>query len=900
MTRTTEQLHIDGVNEELTDILTTATEQQLTPASILGGIIAGNNIVSEYMESYSDTDNLLYDLSQEHERLISVYPNISNNTIAFINNMSGETIDRYMTTLRFVDYSLNTDLFGPVYKNTLGKYIKINHFQEDINNMLPARPNQRWKTTEETILDVFGRDLTKLSLRGDLSEIVGRDEEVQRMIQILTRQTKSNPILLGKAGVGKTALVEKLANILMRKEVPHSLVGWKLIELNMAKLLSDKDIETTMMEIVETAYREQAILFIDEVHLINNNNGKITNLLKPAMARGHLKLIGATTHDEYKTFEKDEAIQRRFQSIIVDEPSQTMVYEILKTKASEAQKFHNVLIPKETLLKAIVLSNRYIPDRQQPDKAIDLIEEASARLRATLESRPQVIVDLQRKIADIFIEIEMISVGSDNVSERDQKKIDSMTKEMNTMTEELDKLNSTFEDQHQLLINVIATKEQLATLKQRRDKEVHLGNFEAATSIDIKDIPGLERSIQEQENDLIEMASTVDENLIQNVVVPVMVERVIETITGIPVSAQNEEDIQKYANIDKVLKSEVHGQDRPIDMMSMAIKRSKAGLADASRPLGSFLCLGPTGVGKTYLAQKLTEFMFDTDKVMKRFDMSEYMESHSVSRLFGSPPGYVGHDEGGQLTEVIRRNPYSVILFDEIEKAHPKVFNALLQILDAGRMTDGKGNEINFKNTVIVMTSNIGSDIIRAGLEKNTNSEVIEMAMIQELGNHFKPEFLNRFDAKLMFNALEFDSVVKITKSELKKLAVRLADNNGLDLYWHPNVAEVITEESYDIMNGARPIKRFINDRIVSLLTDKIMSNDINPQVDDKVYLATFNGNFDIFSVDNEMLQTLRDAEISVKKKKKKKKKKGVILTPAGEEIDLGSEDDDLSTELGD
>ncbi len=892
-----EQLHINGINEELVSILTEATKKQITPASILIEILKSKNAISDYMTVNSNILDLTYDLEKEHQRLLDNHEKIQEHTVSYVNNL--ETADRYTTVLRFIDDSLDHSLFAPIYKNTIGKYIKIDYFKEDVRNMLLPKPNQSWKAVEETILDAFGRDLTKLSMDGELSKVIGREDEVQRMVQILTRQTKSNPVLLGKAGVGKTALVEKLAEVINAKEVPHSLIGWKVIELNVAKLLSQKQIEEILMEIIEVAHREQAILFIDEVHLINNDKGKIANLLKPAMARGQLKLIGATTHDEYRVFEKDEAILRRFQPINVDEPTLEQVYEILKSKAEEAEKFHNVLIPKETLLKAISLSDRYVQDRQQPDKAIDLVEESASRLRGTLESRPQVIVELERKISENAISAEIIRVNAgENISQRDSKKIEKLETKSLKLTQELNELEVVFKEQHGVLTSVIESKEALIALKRDRDKALHLGDFEVAVDYDANDIPETEKAIADYETKLIDMAATVDENLIQNVVVPSMVERVIETITGIPVGSQNEDDMEKYRDMEEALSKEVHGQDKPIELIAKAIKRSKAGLSDADKPLGSFLCLGPTGVGKTYLARKLTEFMFDTDKVLKRFDMSEYMEGHSVSRMFGSPPGYVGHDEGGQLTEVIRRNPYSVILFDEIEKAHPKVFNALLQILDAGRMTDGKGNEINFKNTVIVMTSNIGSDIIHQGLEKGTPSEAIEMALFNELDNHFRPEFLNRFDSKLMFNALSFEDIIKITDSELQKLAERLNENNELTMYWHPLVAESIADQAYDIMNGARPIKRFIDDVIISMLTNKIMDGEITPG--DQIYLASSGTDFDVFTVDNEMLEVLKETETG-HKKKKKKKKKGIILTPSGEEIDLGaSEDSDLPTELGD
>ncbi len=895
------QLKINNVGEELTNVLMSAGK--LTPASILAGIVGSNNTVNSYLADHLDIDELVSDLLAEHETLLENHPQIETNTIAFLNQLGQDhnTPDRYITIMRFINMACNTDLFQSVIKNTIGKYLKFKHFQEDMRLLLPTAPNMVWEVTKVTVLDEYGDDLTAQAIAGELDPIIGRDEEVQRMVQVLCRQTKSNPILLGDAGVGKTALVEKLAQLLINKEVPHSLVGMRIVTLNMASILSDPAVESVMMALVEAAYQEKVILFIDEVHLINNDKGKIANLLKPAMARGRIKLIGATTHDEFKVFDKDEAIQRRFQPIIINEPSQTMTYKILQSKAEGAEKFHNVLIPNETLLRAITLSNRYVQNRQQPDKAIDLVEEAASRLRATLESRPQEIIEKERLIADLRIQIEILEVAAHgNITERMASKINKLQEKCEVLDEELVHLNYIFKSQRLLLTEVIKTKESLAANKANHSMAIHKGNFAEAIALEQNTIPALEEQLKTQEDGLIEMASTADENLIGNVVVPIMVERVIETITGIPVSAQ-EDDIGKYRTMDVELKKIVHGQDAPIDQMAAAIKRSKAGLSDAERPLGSFLCLGPTGVGKTYLAQKLTEFMFKTDAVLKRFDMSEYSEGHSIARLFGSPPGYVGHNEGGQLTEAIRRNPYSVILFDEIEKAHPRVFDAFLQLLDSGRMTDGKGNEINFKNTVIIMTSNVGSHIIHAGLERGSKMNVIEQALGQELTKHFRPEFLNRFDAKLLFNALSFEDVIRISESELIKLGEKLSKDNELDLNWHPAVAVAITTAAYDITDGARPVKRYINDNIISVLTDNIMNGDIVRG--DTIYLANAGKKFELFSVDAEMLAVLKEAEkvdTEPKKKKKKKKKHTEVLTAIVLDKETPETPETPETELGD
>jgi ATP-dependent Clp protease ATP-binding subunit ClpB len=384
-----------------------------------------------------------------------------------------------------------------------------------------------------------------------------------------------------------------------------------------------------------------------------------------------------------------------------------------------------------------------------------------------------------------------------------------------------------YKDQRILLDKMITLKEELRQFEDEYQKALHVGNFDEAAKYQIGILPAKRQAIEEAEAEIMKHAETVDENLIQNVVTPVMISRIIEDQTGIPVTAQDEDDLEKYREMEVTLQKDVHGHEKPIREISAAIKRSKAGLSDPNKPLGSFMCLGPTGVGKTYLAQKIAEFMFDTDKVMHRFDMSEFMEAHSVARLFGSPPGYVGHDEGGQLTEAVKRNPYSIILFDEIEKAHPRVFDTLLQILDAGRMTDGKGETVDFRNTIVIMTSNIGAHIIREGLEEDYPFEAIEMAIFDEIKNHFRPEFLNRFDAKVVFNSLAPTAVIGIAESELSKLADRLLEDNDIEMHWHPDMAVMVTNNSYDVADGARPIKRFINNMVVNKLTEAILNGEV-------------------------------------------------------------------------
>jgi len=894
------EIFIQSINQNLTEIIASAANDKLTPASIFIELLSNNNIVSDYFKNETDIDLLLVDLNLIQEELKNNEA-IEDKTITVLNRLKDETRDRYMTELGFFLKIVNKTPFKEIYNSVFTKYLNIDHISEDLSNILPSVPNQDWEEKNETILDRYGKNLSAMAANGDISMIVGREDELHRMIGILTRQTKSNPILLGEAGVGKTALVEKLACVLhSRENIPLSLINSKIIELNMATILSagaaPGNMENIFEEIIKTATSEDIILFIDEVHLIMNENGRIANILKPAMAREKLRLIGATTQKEFKLFEGDEAIMRRFQPIQVEEPNKIQTFKILKAKAHEAEKYHNVLIPESTLLRAISLSERYITDRYQPDKSIDLIEEAASKLRMSIEGKPEVILNLQNKIADYEIDLEISNIKNKQ-SAREIKKKEDLQKKIKKAQEELDGLEKIHNAQFRLVKKLIHLKDKKSSLEKDVREESFAGSFDWAIEISTDMIPEIDNKIMETEQALLDFATKYGSDLVQNVVQPQMVEAVIETRTGIPVNAQDEEDIKKYKNIEDSLKKKVHGQDKPVHQISMAIQRSKAGLADPNKPFGSFLCLGPTGVGKTYLAQKLAEFMFDTEKVMHRFDMSEYMEPHSVARLFGSPPGYVGYDEGGQLTEIVRKNPYSIILFDEIEKAHKRVFDAFLQILDSGRMTDGKGNVINFKNTIIIMTSNIGSEIIRYGLEHDHPQEVIEEALLGELNSHFRPEFLNRFDAKLIFNSLKKEDIIKIADSELKKLADSLMENKELELYWHPNIPEFITEEAYSLTDGARPIKRFINDQIINILTAKLMDSEIKNG--DVIYLVEDKGELFLFPIDRNDLDKLNADE---KKTKVAKKKQSAKKKQRVKKKQSSSNDGEftLDTELGD
>lgn len=896
-----------GLNENMAAILANTSIEGFTPSNLFKNILEDKNQVSEYFRSNSDIERIILDFQESHNKQ-DTDSNYEGYLKKALSKVTDSTQDRYLNEIKFMTVILENRKLSKVFNNIVGKYLNPIHVLGDFQRIQSPTPILDWAKIETTILDVVGKDMTALARAGELHTIVGREEEMMRLVQVLTRQTKSNPVLVGDAGVGKTAIVEKLAHVLTdNSSIPSGLHDYRLYEISIAAIMSSESVEDTVAEMLSVCAKDKIILFMDEVHMVMDQKAKLANLLKPAMARGDIKLVGATTEDEFRVFEKDKAMTRRFQPVKVNEPDNIAVYTILKEKALEAENIHNVLIPHESLLKAIQLSERYIQHRQQPDKAIDLVEEASAKLRMIIEAKPEPLIDVQRKISDASVNLEMLTIQNEGriISPRTQKKMEELVVVIAENEAERDRLQTAYDEQRKLLTEVIRLKSVLVDLKTNHKKALHVGDFETAVLLEVTTIPEAEQAIMAAEQVILEFAKNADENLIQNVVVPNMIARIIEDQTGIPVLAQDQDDIEKYRNMGEALKEKVRGQEKPIETITAAIKRSKAGLADPNKPLGSFLELGPTGVGKTLLAQEISKFMFDTDKVMHRFDMSEYMEGHSVSRLFGSPPGYVGHDEGGQLTEAVRRNPYSIILFDEIEKAHSKIFDALLQILDAGRMTDGKGNVVDFKNTVIIMTSNIGSQIIRVGLEQGHPIEGIEMALFDEIKKHFRPEFLNRFDAKVMFNSLSPEVVVDIADAELHKLSERLITENNLELHWHPDVPVEITNQAYDVNDGARPIKRFINNTIVNLLTEAILDQTISSG--DNIYLSTADGEMIIFPISYDELAVLQkeqehettlDAELIEKTTVSSKVDASDIVDAEIDDIDSGSDPDDMDKEL--
>jgi len=675
------------------------------------------------------------------------------------------------------------------------------------------------------VLEKFTRDLTNLASQGKLDPVIGRDEEIRRIIQVLCRRTKNNPVLIGEPGVGKTAIVEGLAQRIITDDVPGSLKGRKLLALDMGSLVAGTKFRGEFEDRIKALLKEirsrqgQIILFIDELHTVvgaGAAEGSVdaSNMLKPALARGELRCIGATTLNEYRKYiEKDAALERRFQTILVSEPSVEDTIAILRGLKERYEVHHGVKIKDSALVAAATLSQRYITDRFLPDKAIDLIDEAASRIRIEIDSRPTEIDEIERKIIQLQIEKQALLKEKDPISRRRLEKLEG---ELANLREESNQLTMHWKKEKEIIQKISRIKAEMEKTREESQKAEREGNLDRAAELRYGRLIELRKELKEENVHLADFQK--NKKMLKEEVEEEDVTEIVSRWKGIPITRLLEGEKEKLTRMEERIKKRVVGQDEAVRAVSDVIRRARAGIQDPQRPLGSFMFLGPTGVGKTELAKALAEFLFDSDQAMVRMDMSEYMERHTVSRLIGAPPGYIGYEEGGQLTEPVRRKPYSVVLFDEIEKAHPEVFNVLLQILDDGRLTDGQGRTVDFKNTVIIMTSNVGSELIQSLSEKQR----LRAEVMEALKSRFRPEFLNRIDEIIVFNQLSIEEIKRIVNMQMEQIGQRLQDRK-IFLHLTDRAKELIAHQGFDPVYGARPLKRTIQKEILNPLALQIL-----------------------------------------------------------------------------
>lgn len=819
--------------------------QAIEPCHLLSALLRNDDKVLEYVLAKNATN--LRQVKAANDTLMSSLAKVDSSDVYLSRELSDVLRDSEILSKELgdeyvaIEHIVISLLKG---KNSVSNMLKKDFGLSEENVMSAVKELRKGsRVTSQSAedqydaLNKYAIDLCERAREGKLDPVIGRDEEIRRVLQILSRRTKNNPILIGEPGVGKTAIAEGLAYRIVRGDVPDNLKDKSVYSLDMGALIAGAkykgEFEERLKAVVSEVTKSQGdiILFIDEIHTLvgaGKSEGAMdaANILKPALARGELRSIGATTLDEYqKYFEKDKALERRFQMVMVNEPDEQSSISILRGIKEKYETHHKVRIKDDAIISAVKLSNRYITDRFLPDKAIDLMDEAASRLRMQMDSLPEHLDELSRKIMQLEIEREAIK------RENDSAKLDTLNKEISEMKDLQNAEMSKWQYERDLINGIQQEKINIESLKLEADKAERSGNYEKVAEIRYARLKEEEQKLSELQSKLSELHEK--ENLIREEVTSDDIAEIVSRWTGIPVGKMLQSERDKLMDLENYLHKRVVGQDIAIKAVSDAVRRSRAGLQDKNKPIGSFLFLGTTGVGKTELAKALAECLFDDDSMMTRIDMSEYQEKHSASRLIGAPPGYVGYDEGGQLTEAIRRKPYSVVLFDEIEKAHPDVFNILLQVLDDGRLTDNKGRVVNFKNTIIIMTSNLGSEIIRENLSKinQTNEEEIidktKEDVLSLLKKTIRPEFLNRIDEPIVFTPLSQKEILDIVRIQMNTMVSKLSEN-GIALRYTDKALEHIASLGYDPEFGARPVKRVIQRYVLNELSKSILSGKVS------------------------------------------------------------------------
>ena len=819
-------------------------QQVIETGHILQGIFEVDQEVIPYILKKLNVQQSM--LEAALERIVDGYPKVSGGQLS-LSQTANRVFQSALSELKnFGDEFVSIELLFYALldgSDTIAKLLKDTKITKSTlkDAIMDVRKGEKVNSQHQEntyqSLEKYAKNLNELARLGKLDPVIGRDEEIRRVLQILTRRTKNNPILIGEPGVGKTAIAEGLAHRIINGDVPENLKSKMVYSLDMGALIAGAKYKGEFEERLKAVIKEviaaegEIILFVDEIHtLVGAGGGEgamdAANILKPALARGELRAVGATTLNEYqKYFEKDKALVRRFQTVLVDEPTTEDAISILRGIKEKYENHHKVIIKDAAIISAVELSQRYITDRHLPDKAIDLIDEAASKLRMEINSKPEELDEIERKIMQL--EIERAALKREN----DSKKLENVERELANFNEQRNALQSKWQAERDVVDAVQRSKEEIESLKFEADLAERNGDYGKVAEIRYGKIKQAEEKLETLKQQLIDLQA--NSKMIKEEVDVEEIADVVSKWTGIPVNKMMESEVSKLLRLEDELHKRVVGQEEAIVALSDAVRRSRAGLQDAKRPIGSFIFLGTTGVGKTELAKALAEYLFNDENAMTRIDMSEYQEKHTVSRLVGAPPGYVGYDEGGQLTEAVRRKPYSIVLLDEIEKAHPDVFNVLLQVLDDGRLTDNKGRVVNFKNTIVIMTSNLGSAIIHERFEKvkevdfEETSEKAKMEVMELLRQTIRPEFLNRVDEVIMFTPLTMENVKQIVQIQLDVLKQKLKEMD-LSLYVTKDAFDHIAEVGYDPFFGARPIKRVIQKQVLNELSKALLSGTID------------------------------------------------------------------------